>query len=139
MKRMFYAVVLVLGSLTFNSCDLDEDSPNFDFVALQIVSADLPVSFNLNETYEIKVTYLIPNGCTQYEGFDITKPELTTRNVVTIGAQRTDQVACTEMILEQDTSFSFEVLYDETYIFRFWQGEDENGEQQYLEVEVPVN
>jgi len=139
MKRSFFVFCAILVSFTFNSCDLDDDGPNFHFVPLQIVSADLPESFTLNETYEIKVTYLRPDGCTYYEGFNVLKPELTTRDVVVIGAQRTDQEVCTQVVQEEEASFNFIVIHNETYLFRFWQSEDENGEQQYLEVEVPVN
>jgi len=35
--------------------------------------------------------------------------------------------------------FNFVVLYEEPYVFRFWQGEDSNGEAQFLEIQVPVN
>lgn len=139
MKRSFFIFCAILVSFTFNSCDLDDDGPNFHFVPLQIVSADLPESFTLNETYEIKVTYLRPDGCTYYEGFNVLKPELTTRDVVVIGAQRTDQEVCTQVVQEEEASFNFIVVHNQTYVFRFWQSEDENGEQQYLEVEVPVN
>jgi hypothetical protein len=139
MKRSFFVLCAVLVSFTFSSCDLGDDGPNFHFVPLQIVSADLPESFTLNETYEIKVTYLKPDGCTYYSGFDIVKPEITTRNVVAIGSQRTDQDVCTQVVEEKEASFNFIVIYDQTYLFRFWQSENENGEQQYFEVEVPVN
>jgi hypothetical protein len=139
MKKTFYALCLILVALTFNSCDLEDDGPNFHFVPLQITSVDVPASFELNETYEITVNYVLPDGCTYYEGFDFTKPELTTRNIVAVGSQRTDQAACQQVTTETTTTFDFEVIYDEPYLFRFWQSEDENGEQQYLEIEIPVN
>lgn len=139
MKRSFLVLYAVLASFAFNSCDLNDDDVNFHFVPLQIVSADVPDSFVVNETYTITVTYIIPDGCTYFEGFDFAKPELTTREVVVIGSQRTDQEACTAMAQERESTFDFIVVHDEAYLFKFWQGKDENGEQQYLEIEVPMN
>jgi len=139
MKRTFLVLCALMASLTFTSCDLGDDGPNFHFVPLQIESVEIPESFDLNETYEIKFNYIIPDGCTYYEGVDVVKDEITTRKVVAVGAQRTDQEACTQVVREEMASFNFIVLYDQTYLFRFFQGEDTNGEQQFLEVEVLVN
>lgn len=121
-----------------SSCKLEDDRVNFRFVPLQILSADVPEAFELNETYEIRVRYLRPSACVFFEGFDITKEGVTTRNVVAIGTDFYDEV-CTQAVEEQEASFNFICLYEDTYLFRFWTGEDENGNQQYLEVEVPVN
>lgn len=126
---------LVLG---MTSCKLEDDGVNFRFVALQIVSADVPESFNLNETYEIKVRYLRPSACVLFEGFDITSEDTTTRNVVAIGTDFYEQT-CTQAVEELEATFNFICLYEQTYLFKFWTGEDENGNQQYLEIEVPVN
>ncbi|EAR02719.1 hypothetical protein FB2170_05510 [Maribacter sp. HTCC2170] len=136
---MFLALCALAVSLTFSSCDLEDDGPNFHFVPLQIESVEMPESFDLEETYEIKVTYILPDGCTYYEGFDVFKDDLTTRQVVAIGSQRTDDEACTQAIREEMASFDFIVLHNQTYLFKFYQGEDADGNRQYLEVEVPVN
>ena len=139
MKKTIYALVTLLVIFSLSSCDLGDDGPNFHFVPLQVASVDIPETFDLNETYRIEVTYLIPDGCTYYEGFDFEKDELTTRTVVVVGSKRTDQDACTQAVEERTAGFDFLVLHDQTYLFKFWQGEDANGEQQYLEIEVPVN
>lgn len=125
-------------AFSLSSCKLEDDSVNFRFVPLQIVSADVPESFDLNETYEIRVRYLRPSACVFFEGFDITNEALTTRNVVAIGSEFYEEV-CTQEVEELEATFNFICLYQETYLFRFWTGEDENGNQQYLEIEVPVN
>ncbi|WP_372945678.1 hypothetical protein [Muriicola sp.] len=132
------SLLLCVVFFGLSSCKLEDDRVNFRFVPLQILSADLPESFELNETYEIRVTYLRPSACIFFEGFDITKEGVTTRNVVAIGSDFYEEV-CTLATEELEASFNFICLYDEPYLFRFWTGEDENGNQQYLEVEVPVN
>ena len=131
-------LLLCFLALSLESCKLEDDGVNFRFVALQILSADLPESFDLNETYEITVTYLRPSACVIFEGFDVTSEATTTRNVVAIGTDYYEQ-NCTQATEELEATFNFIVLYEGTYLFRFWTGEDENGEQQYLEIEVPVN
>ena len=139
MKRSFLLLCAFMASLTFSSCDIGDDGPNFHFVPLRIESVEMPESFDLEETYVISFKYIVPDGCTNYEGIDVVDEEVTTRKVVAIGAQRTDQAACAEVIQEEVASFNFVVLQNQPYLFRFYQGEDVNGEQQFLEVEVPVN
>ncbi|WP_411029456.1 hypothetical protein [Spongiimicrobium sp. 3-5] len=138
MKRILLFALVVLTLFAFSSCNLDDDGPNFNFVALRVLSAEVPDAFDLNETHKITVTYSLPDGCTTFRGFEIDNPDTTTRNVVVIGSQRTDLV-CTQLTDTVEASFDFTVLFSDTYLFRFWTGEDENGEQQYLEIEVPVN
>ncbi|HMB62689.1 MAG TPA: hypothetical protein VKN36_06425 [Eudoraea sp.] len=140
MKKALLLFLCFIG-LTTTSCSLDDDGANFYFVPLQIVDAELPESFMLNQTYQIKVTYVAPNDCTTFEGFDITKSDsedMIVRNVVAIGSE-IEQQQCTQVVQEIETTFSFLCLYSKTYVFRFWTGEDANGESEYLEFEVPVN
>lgn len=137
MKKSFFRILFAAAVLLMNSC-IEDDAPNFHFVPLQIVSADLPEFFTLNQTYQIRVTYNQPDACTSFSGFDVTPKDVTIRNVVVIGTKRTDQETCDETPTEGVATFGFEVQHFQTYVFRFWQGENANGEQQYFEVEVPV-
>lgn len=137
MKTLWNVLKAFLLLLVLNACDIGDDEVNYHFVTLEIIDVSMPETFNLNETYEIGVTVLLPNGCTQFEGFDVISEGTTVRNVVAIGTERND-VACTEVISEVETTFDFVCLYPETYLFRFWTGEDEQGVPQYLELEVPV-
>jgi len=129
---------MVAVLLLLNSCSLDDGS-NFYFLPLQIVSAELPDSFNLNETYQIRVQYNQPDACTAFAGLEVVDMDTTVRNVAVVGTKRTDQDVCAEIVTERTTTFNFIVNYSQSYTFRFWQGENEDGEPMYLEVEVPVN
>ena len=139
MKRLVPLIAIIFIGTLLSNCSVDNDSPNFKFVPLQIISAQLPESFNLNESYQIKVSFIKPNGCTSYEGFDVTKEDQTIRNVVVVGSERIDIDDCTEQAVEQTAEFNFVVLYNETYTFKFWLGETASGEDEYLEIDVPVN
>lgn len=138
MRRLIFICLTVSLLLSAFSCSLNDDGPNFHFKPLQITSAVLPDSFDLNETYQITVNYTLPDGCTGFSGFDVTDADTTIRNVVVFGIVRTDQEACTTLATEAQASFNFICLYDEPYTFRFWQGEGVDGEQEYFEVVVPV-
>lgn len=140
MKRVFvFSLILLLGFST-SSCELNDDNDvNFYFTSLQTVSSEFPEAFELNETYTISVTYLIPDNCTFFEGFDILRAATTTREVFIIGSVLNNQEDCEERMQEVSSTFRFQVIYDEPYLFRLWTGVDENGENQYIEVEVPVN
>ncbi len=138
MKMRFFTFLLLIAGLTINSCSNDS-SPNFNFVPLRIISADLPETFILGQTYQIIVNYAKPDGCTSFSNFDVVEKDITIRNVVVFGTVRTDQEACAQAIVEERATFNFIVLHSETYLFRFWKGESANGEQEYIEVEVPVN
>ncbi len=139
MKRWYvtFLTIVLFGSI--NSCSLnDDDSVNFHYEALQIISVEVPESFNVQQIYTIKVNMLRPDDCTLIEGFDVTQSDLTVRNVIAVGAIL-DKPDCQVVNQEVQDTFQFKVLYSEPYLFRFYTGEDANGEAQYLEVEVPVN
>ncbi len=137
MKKLCFSVILTLV-LTLFSCSID-DQENFQFVALPIVSVDMPESFVLNETYEIDVTYDRTSTCAFFEGFEVVKDTDSIRNVVVAASLLTSSDNdCKKVSEEVETSFNFIVLYDSTYLFKFYTGTDENGENQYLEIEVPV-
>ena len=137
MKRVFF-LLLVASFALITSCDIDDDV-NYHFEALQVKSVEMPEAFDYGDIYKIKVTYFRPNNCTFFEGFDVVKEELTTRKVVTIGTVIEDQDDCSGTGEDLVATFNFEVLYDEPYLFRYWTGEDANGEPTYLEITVPVN
>ena len=129
---------MLFTALTFLGCSLGDEQENFHFVALPITSVEMPESFVLNETYEIKVTYLRESDCEYFEGFDILKEDTTVRNVAAIGSMLSDSDTCKEISQEIETSFNFIVLYNQTYTFKYFTGIDENGDAQFIEIEVPV-
>lgn len=137
MKSFWNVLKLLLPLLLLSACAVGEDEVSYHFVSLRTLSVDMPEEFRLNETYEIGVTVLEPNGCTEFEGFDIHPEETTIRRVVAIGTEQND-VPCAEVLTEVATSFEFICLYPGTYVFRFWTGKNDAGIDQFMEFEVPV-
>lgn len=139
MKKVLMPIFLFVACSWFSSCELDDDSPNFYFAALNAVDVDVPESFEYGKTYDIEVTYQRPNGCTFFEGFDVTKTAKTDRDVVVIGSVLTDgETACSQEVTEVVATLKFNVIYTDEYHFRFYAGEDEDENPIYLEYTVPV-
>ncbi|MEM6894935.1 MAG: hypothetical protein AAF554_14670 [Bacteroidota bacterium] len=138
MKRI-PLVLLSLILVCFYSCDISDDEPNFHFTTLSVVSANLPDSFELDSTYTIEVTYLRPDSCTFFEGFDVAQTEETERVVAVIGSVITDnETACAEQAEEVTAGFRFRVNFTDEYTFRFYTGLDSEGNGEYIEYTIPV-
>ena len=96
----------------------------------------MPEQFVQGQTYEILVTYNIPSSCYQFNDF-IYEIDGHERTIAVVNTVYNDS-SC---ILETESvtvGFDFMVSGTDTYLFKFFQGEDEAGEDQYYLVEVPV-
>ncbi len=135
MKKLL-ALSLVLMFIT--SCSLNDDNDaNYSFEVLPVESVEIPAEFTLGETYPIKVKYLKPTSCHVFKEFYYSK-NLNERTVAPITlVYENDNCQTLENTLEEAT-FNFIVTGNGSYVFKFWQGEDEAGEDQYLTIEVPV-
>lgn len=132
-KFIVYCALLCV----FASCSLgDDNSQNFHFEFLPIESVDIPDEFILGETYPITVYYNKPSSCYVFNDFYYVS-ELNERTIAVINTVYDDQV-CTQAIEPANATFNFVVTSNGTYVFKFWQGEDDNGEDVYYIVEVPV-
>lgn len=141
MKKYFFVVLIAAAFLGLNSCNNNDDSDGIqvEFKKLAIVKTELPEFFELGKTYEIRATYVRPDGCTYFQGFKVTAENTTIRVVEAIGAKyiNTGEL-CTEDAVEVPDSFLFQVIYNQPYTFRFWKGVDANGQPIYSEVIVPM-
>lgn len=137
MKKHLYLVVLVF--LMLSSCSINDDaSTEFSFEFMAIESVVMPEEFMHGETYAIGVSYMKPNSCYQFSDFvyDINGNERTIAVINTIYSS--ENVICTGEPLLNTVSFDFTVTGTETYIFKFFQGENEIGTDEYHIIEVPV-
>ncbi|PQV49503.1 hypothetical protein CLV33_103136 [Jejuia pallidilutea] len=134
MKKFFILSLFV--TLLF-SCSLDDDNTNFNIEILPIESVDIPDEFTLGEVYPITVTYERPSNCHVFREFYYAKHN-NERTVAVVNNvfEQNDCVDLTDTTLT--ATFDFQVTSNGSYIFKFWQGKDENDEDIYLEIEVPV-
>lgn len=132
-------IFLVVFSLVSCSLDDGDNSLNFYPEVLPIEEFDIPVEFQIGQTYEIKVWYRVPSTCHVFDKIYYEKDlNIRTIAVQTIVTERDD---CTNYSLQSElaeASFDFYVTNNGSYIFKFWKGIDDNGEDLFYEVEVPV-
>ena len=140
MKNLKYLLIMMVAlTLTVTSCSDDDDVNDHEYHLeyIGVTSADLPDEFIYGLTYRINVTIELPNSCyyyyNQYDYFY----EGTSRLIYPI-AHVDDNVPCTPNITETTFSIPVQALQNETYIFKFYQGEDTNGQDLFLTIEVPV-
>ncbi|SHI51565.1 hypothetical protein [Pseudozobellia thermophila] len=140
MKRLFYLFTSVAITVGFASCSLDDDGANFYYAPLEIVNAQVPDTFEYGKVYTINVDLLRPDDCTMSDTFDVRRSATDSTNIRTVSAIGIvlEKDECEEVSEEIRDSFQFEVIYNDPYIFRFYSGDNENGDPEFIEVEVPV-
>lgn len=135
MKYLLIAFIAI--GLTLTSCSDDDDSHSYHYEYVNVTSADVPDEFIYGQTYRINMTVELPNSCyyfyNQYDYFY----EGTSRLIYPI-AHVDDDVACTLNIREVNFTIPVQALQEETYIFKFYQGQDDDGQDTFLTIEVPV-
>ena len=134
MKRLVFLFAMVL---TLASCSLnDDDAPRYFTEALPIESVEIPEEFKLGEVYQITVNYTRPNNCYNFYDFYFNSED-NQRTIAVVDTYFEDN-SCLQETMAAEASFNFEVRCSGTYVFRFWQGQDDTGSDNYYIVEVPV-
>jgi len=88
------------------------------------------------QIYFITVKYILPDECYVYNDV-LYEYDFDARNIAVISTVIDDD-NCEILDREEELTIRVEALQVEPYIFRFWQGDDENGDPIYLEIVVPV-
>ncbi len=132
LKKIFF---VLFGIVLFLSCSSDDDS-NFHYELLPIEDALVPLEFEYGKIYDITVKYTLPNECYIYSDV-LYEYDFVARNIAVISTVIEDN-NCKELNYEEELTFRVQALQLSPYIFKFWQGDDENGNPIYLIKEVPV-
>ncbi|WP_405294609.1 hypothetical protein [Algibacter sp. Ld11] len=130
-------LLVICLTLILASCSVDDGAIDYSFEILPVESVDIPDEFILGETYPITVSYFKPSSCHTFREFYYLKNN-NERTVAPINyVLENNDCETLENELVENT-FNFIVTSNGSYIFKFWQGEDADGENQYLTIEVPV-
>jgi hypothetical protein len=86
----------------------------------------------LGDTYEITLTYIRPTSCYTFSNIYYLQ-EANERTIAVVAYVVLNNNYCETLDAETETSFIFEASEGGSYIFKFWQGENN-----YMVVEVPV-
>ncbi|OYU80946.1 MAG: hypothetical protein CFE23_06865 [Flavobacterium sp. BFFFF1] len=135
MKRL---ALLLLAIFALNSCSPSDDGPEFHYEVLPVESYTLPASFDMNQNYEIKVKYKKPSNCHYYQGIYYEKDGQTRTIGVQTSVLEADNCAPLD---EEPVEVSFQFLCtpgNDHYTFKFYKGEDAEGNNVFEEVTVPV-
>lgn len=144
MKKL---ALLLVATLLFASCSIEDDGPDIRYEYAEVISADLPESFEEGKTYRIDVTYLLPTACHNPAGIEGKRGGSSgdeRRDIYIAGVASYDGNLedCDEEADEEERTkegtFSITIDEDEAYTFYLWVGENTAGENQYTIVEVPV-
>ncbi|CDF81169.1 conserved hypothetical protein [Formosa agariphila KMM 3901] len=146
MKKL---LLLFVAALTLASCDTNDDYSNFYYEYVPTEEADVPAEMEIGKIYRIHVDYIAPTTCYQYVNLDYNKSiediddldgNPIETNIRTIGIVNRvfEDDACEVSDATKQVFFDFEPRAEGPYVFRFWVGEDEEGENIYLEYETEV-
>ena len=103
----------------------------------------MPYAFIAGETYEFEMFYQQPTSCHFYKGIYFEKKPGNVR-IVAIQCGVVESANCVtysdaqEALESKSAKCRFTAEAGDPYIFRFWTGKNEQGEDTYYDVEVPV-
>jgi len=132
MKKIFF-VLFAVNLLV--SCSNDDES-NYHYELLAVEDAIVPDEFEFGKIYDITVKYILPDDCYIYSDI-LYEYDFDARNIAVITTV-IEENNCETLNFDEEITFKVQALQASPYIFKFWQGEDENGIPIYLIIEVPV-
>ncbi|WP_040279663.1 hypothetical protein [Psychroserpens damuponensis] len=136
MKKIFLLSFIITLLV---SCSPDDSQLSFHTEVLPIENVTIPDEFQFGEVYQIGVTYFRPTGCHIFNNFyyDINENERIVAVITTVYDEQDCQTFEPEEN-EVEVAFNFQVNSFDTYTFKFFQGLDENDNDLYYIIEVPV-
>lgn len=129
-------IIVALFVVTCTSCNLDDDGTDASLETLPIKEAEVPTEFIFGRTYTLNVTYDLPDGCHSF--YDMYYEYKGDARIVAVNALVSGN-QCTEALIQETKNFVVQVEQREDYIFKFWKGKDNNGNDIFEEIIVPVN
>ena len=136
MKNFLVLLVILAGIF---SCSIEDDvNPTYNFELAPVDSVSLPDTLTYGETYDFEITYERASTCHAFEWFEFTR-DTNERKIYVVNRVYLDASKCEDLedeLVTQD--LTFEVIRQDYYIFKFWQGVDSNGEDFFLNKQVPV-
>lgn len=134
MKKL---VLILTTFIVITGCSSDDDYNNVSLKTLPIKEASVPDEFIFGESYQITIKYDLPNGCYSFKNLYYQYDNDT--RIIAVNTFFTEDIACTEAIIEEEYTFDVLASQREDYIFKFWKGKDANDEDVFEEIIVPVN
>lgn len=131
-------LLFLFVSLVAISCSVDDDYINYHYEVLPVESYTLPDSLKLGDVQLIYLNYKRPTDCYVNPSLYFEKDNQT--RTVAVQSMVADVKDCA-VIPDEGTKelvFRFKVLSTTPYTFKFYKGDDENGQSIFESVTVPV-
>ncbi|WP_272150980.1 hypothetical protein [Tenacibaculum aiptasiae] len=127
-------LTLIILTIMIASCSAND--PDYQFKLLTIKDATVPASFKFGDIDTVKVVYDLPNACHSFHSLYYQYKDTT--RIVAIRSVETLQSNCSQATIERELKFPVQIAQKEDYVFKFWKGKDNNGEDIFEEKVVPV-
>jgi len=136
MKNFTLIFILLLMMTSCSSDDINDI--DFTYELMPVTNVNIPDTLRLNETYNFPLSYMRPSTCYGFAGFNVIENEeeikLSILNTVIKNGSNCEDLE--NHIVTQ--TFEFLVEREDYYIFKIYEGEDEEGNDLYLTKEVTV-
>lgn len=136
MKKIFLFIATVL---LLSGCSTE--SPfSYSIQVLPVVDIEMPESFTVGNQHPIHLTYRLPTECHLFNGFYYDKVNY--YRLVGIQALVAHRDVCLPYDEDEplrEATLTFLPIEAGTYIFRFFKGKDEEGQNIFEEIEIEVN
>lgn len=133
MKKIALLLVVLF---TISSCTVGSDGPDYTMEVLPVESYEMPDSMGFGRTYDITLRYKKPTHCHTYEGLYYSREG--SDRIVGISASKSSENNCLPDENEYEVSFNFKCTEHGSYRFRFYKGDDADGNPIFEDVTVNV-
>lgn len=136
-------ILVLLGMICLLvSCSMEEDRVKFDIAFLPAVSVEVPEYMQPGQTYDFRIKYSRPTDCYYFDGFYYESDG--DAHVVAVQALVIRDANCESLESLAPEEGTFQVtcspLYNgDSYHFKFYTGENAQGVQEFMNVEIPVH
>ena len=120
---------------TVISCDLSSDEQT-EYVVGPVQEVTMPEVYKVGSISEIKIRYRRPTTCHFFNGFYYNA--VGDSRTVAIYFAKMNQSTCTEVTDVYDVTLNFKPVHSGTYLFKFWDGANEDGTDHYIEYSAEV-
>jgi len=127
-------VFFLISTVSFISC---KQKPMQEIVLLPIKElVEVPGILSYQETSYFKVKFELPNSCYHYFGLDYRYRG--NQRIVAIRAIKDLDETCTQQTIPLTTTFQVLATQRDDYVFKFWKGADNQGNDIFETVIIPV-
>ncbi|MCB9222857.1 MAG: hypothetical protein R2780_10960 [Crocinitomicaceae bacterium] len=124
MKKILVIAVLLAGA--FYSCKNHGNKPCSEERETAAIIGEFPDSIKADETYTLKVKYVIENSCGSFNRFEVSQME----DVFTVKLiSKYEGCSCNLEFAEGSVDFDISIDFPGIYEYKFWQAEGEYDER----------